>query len=222
MRKCLSAVVSLVGLVVLWAPLARADTITPLFFDGFESDTPDKLNATLVNWWTTSGTVDVLSAGNLCDAAGGLSACLDLDGTSTKAGTMQSKQSFSLQPGAYRLSFDLAGAHRRWLGSASNTVNVSFGGFYSEAFTMLRYDPFETFTRDILVASPGTANIVFAHEGADWIGILLDNVSLSHVVFDIPEVPEEPDVIPTPEPATWTLLAAALGLVALRYRRLRT
>jgi hypothetical protein len=41
-------------------------------------------------------------------------------------------------------------------------------------------------------------------------------------VFDIPEVPEEPNVIPTPEPATWTLLGAALALVALRYRRTLT
>jgi hypothetical protein len=205
----------------LFVPLARADTITPLFFDGFENDTPDKLNATLVNWWTTSGAVDVLGAGNLCGTAGGLSNCLDLDGTSSKAGTIQSKESFAVGPGAYRLSFDLAGANRGWLGSASNTVNISFGGFYSEAFTMLQYDPFQTFTRDILVASPGTANIVFDHEGADWIGILLDNVSLSQVVFDIPDVPEEPNVIPTPEPATWTLLGAALGLVALRYRRMR-
>ncbi len=214
----LSLAVALFGFAVLLGPgTALADTITPLFSDGFESDTPDVLDAVLNNWTVSSGSVDVLSAGNLCNIAGGTSNCVDLDGTGRSAGTIWSKQTFAVGAGTYRLTFDLAGANRPWLGSESNTVNVSFGGYFAEDFTMFRNDPFQTITRDILIGGPGTANIVFSHQGADWIGLLLDNVSLSSVIID---VPDEPNVVPSPEPATWTLLGAALGLIALhRFRK---
>lgn len=213
--KRVSSAVALLGLGFLFVPPVGADTITPLFFDGFEADVPEKLDASLAFWWTMSGSVDTLGAGNLCGPAGGSSQCIDLDGTGSKAGTIQTKQTFAVSPAIYRLSFDLAGANRRWKGSQTNTVTVSFGGYYSEDFTLLQYDPFQTFTRDIMVPSAGAANIVFAHHGADWIGLLLDNVSLSHVIVD---VPNEDNLISTPEPATWTLLGAALGLLALRSR----
>lgn len=204
---------------MLFAPsVARADVITPLFFDGFEADTPETLNATLNGWNTLSGSVDVLGAANLCNQAGIYSICVDLDGTSSKAGNIQSKTLFSVSPGTYRLSFDLAGGTRPWLGAQNNTVTVAFGGYFAEDFTMAMTDPFQTFTRDILVGSNGTANISFNHAGADWIGLLLDNVSLSHVLI----VPDEPNLTHTPEPATWTLMGAALGLLAWRYRRKHT
>jgi PEP-CTERM motif len=222
MRRCGRSVLALLVPAVLLAPAAaRADIITPLFFDNFEADAPDVLNSTLLNWNVTSGAIDVLSSGNICGSAGDPSRCVDLDGTGKSAGTIQSKQSFTLDPGLYRLTFDLAGANRIWTGSASNTVTVSLGGYFSEDFTLFRYDPFQTFTRDINVGSSGPVNIVFNHHGADWIGLLLDNVSLSNVVIEVPDViPDEPDdVIPTPEPGTWQLIAPALGLLAWRFRK---
>jgi hypothetical protein len=210
-------VFALLALAIALRPeAARGDIITPMFYDGFETDKGDVLNSTLVNWNVTSGSIDVLTAGNLCVGAGDNTTCVDLDGTGKLAGTMETKQTFALDPGTYRLSFDLAGANRMWPGSESNTVNVSLGSFYSEAFTMLQYDPFQTITRDITVAGAGVGKIVFNHLGNDWIGLLLDNVSLAHVVV---EVPDEPEVIPTPEPGSWELLTAALGLVAWRFRK---
>jgi hypothetical protein len=187
-----------------------------MFFDNFEADTADVLSAGLLKWNVTAGSIDVLSAGNLCGPAGSYSHCVDLDGTGKSAGTIESKQTFGVGAGVYRLTFDLAGANRKWPGSESNTVTVSFGEFFSEDITLLQYDPFQTFTRDINILGPGLANITFNHHGADWIGLLLDNVSLSSVII---EVPEEPNVIPTPEPASWALLGAGLSLVAFRLRR---
>ncbi len=208
--------------ILLASVVARADTITPLFFDSFDAEAPDVLNSSLVHWNVARGAIDVLSAGNVCAAAGGLSQCVDLDGTGSSAGMIQSKDLFALDPGIYRLSFDLAGANRTWTGSASNTVTVSFGEYFSEDFTMARYDPFQTISRDINVGSAGFANIVFDHHGGDWIGLLLDNVSLASVVVDDPGdviIPDDPDVIPTPEPGTWELILPALGLLGWRFRK---
>lgn len=219
MRRRVCSVVALLVLAVLMAPgAARADIITPMFFDGFEADTADVLNSTLINWNVTSGSIDVLSAGNLCGPSGNYSTCVDLDGSGALAGTIQTKQTFAVDPGLYRLSFDLAGANRKWYGSASNTVTVSLGSYFSESFTLLQWDPFQTFTRDITVANVGGAKIGFSHQGNDWIGLLLDNVSLAHVIV---EVPEEPEIIPTPEPGSWELFASALGLVFWRFRKNR-
>ena len=211
-RVC-SAVV-LLALAVLIAPgTARGDIITPMFFDGFEGDTPDVLNSTLLKWNVVSGSIDVLSAGNLCGPSGNYSNCVDLDGSGAMAGTIETKQTFALDEGIYRLSFDLAGANRKWAGSLSNTVSVSFGSYFTEDITMLQYDPFQTFTRDIIVDSVGTAKINFSHHGSDMIGLLLDNVALVHVV------PDEPQVIPTPEGGSWELLVSMVGLAGWGFRK---
>jgi phage-related protein len=203
--------------MVLAPYAARADVITPLFFDGFDSDTPEVLNATLNNWNIPIGAVDVLKGSNLCAVAGNPSSCVDLDGTRDRAGTITSKTSFAVTAGTYRLSFDLAGANRPWMGVQHNTVDVSFGDYYSEEITKAMNDPFETYTRDVLVGVDGVVNIGFAHRGADWVGLLLDNVSLSHVLI-VPDVPNEVPV-ETPEPATWTLLGGTLALLAWRFRK---
>jgi hypothetical protein len=40
-------------------------------------------------------------------------------------------------------------------------------------------------------------------------------------VIEVPDVVEEPNVIETPEPASWVLVASMLGLVGWRFRRNR-
>jgi hypothetical protein len=132
---------------------------------------------------------------------------------------------FDLQPGnTYRLTFDLAGAHRPWKGSESNTVYISLGYYFSTFHTMGRWDPFQTFVHDFTVDDPGLANLKFDHMGNDHVGLLLDNVSLSMVVPDGPIIvdpPEQPEVVPVPEPGTWSLFAAGLGILAWRRRNTR-
>jgi hypothetical protein len=205
-------VAALLALAILIAPgPARGDIITPVFWDGFEGDQGDVLNSTLLKWNVTSGSVDVLSAGNLCGPSGNYSNCVDLDGTGALSGTMQTKQTFALDATTYRLSFDLAGSNRPW-GSAYDSVTVTLGNYYSETFTLFRTDPFQTFVRDIALANVGSAKIGFAHQGNDMIGLLLDNVSLSRITYD-------DIVIPTPEPGAWELLfAAVMGLAIWRFR----
>jgi hypothetical protein len=216
MRNHLLGVLAALSLTVLIAPsTARGDTITPIFFDGFEADTGDVLDATLVKWNIVSGSVDVLSAGNLCGPAGSYSNCVDLDGSGALAGTIQTKATFSLDPGTYRLSFDLAGANRRWTGSKDNTVVVSLGSYFLQALTPLQWDPFQTYSYDINIANPGGAKIGFSHSGSDWIGLLLDNVSLAKVTFDQPEVIPTP----TPESGAWELTLAVMGLAAFGFRK---
>jgi hypothetical protein len=213
MRHRVYSFIAVVALAVVIAPTAaRGDIITPMFFDGFEADTADVLDASLSKWNITSGSVDVLSAGNLCGPSGNYSNCVDLDGTGATAGTMATKTTFSLQEGTYLLSFDLAGANRKWPGSTGNTVTVSLGSYYSQAFSPNQYDPFQTYSALIVVDNPGNAKIGFNHNGSDWIGLLLDNVSLSHVVI-------EDEVIPTPEHGAWELGIAMLGLAAWRFRK---
>lgn len=207
MNHRIFGVVALLVLAAWMAPgPARADTITPIFFDGFEGDAADVLDATLLKWNVVSGSVDVLSGGNLCGPAGNYSKCLDLDGTGSMAGTIETKSIFNLEAGLYRLSFDLAGANRKWPGSTDNTVTVSLGSYFLEAFSPLQWDPFVTFTRDIFVDTTGTAKIKFSHSGADWIGLLLDNVKLSRV---------EQEIVPTPEGGAWELTIALLGVAAV-------
>jgi hypothetical protein len=209
--RCCS-VVALLALAILIAPgPARGDIITPVFWDGFEGDQGDVLNSTLLKWNVTSGSIDVLSAGNLCGPSGNYSNCVDLDGTGALSGTMQTKQTFALDATTYRLSFDLAGSNRPW-GSAYDSVTVTLGNYYSETFTLFRTDPFQTFVRDIALANIGSGKIGFATQGNDMMGLLLDNVSLSRITFD--EV-----IIPTPEPGAWELLlSAVMGLAIWRFR----
>jgi len=216
MRNYCFGLIGALALVLSFAPsTAQAETITPVFFDGFEGDVGDVLDSSLAKWNVTAGSVDVLSAGNLCGNAGHYSNCVDLDGTGDMAGTIETKQAFSVSPGTYRLSFDLAGANRKWSGSVFNTVVVSFGSYFSQALTPYQWAPFETYTYDIEVADVNSTKIGFSHGGSDWIGLLLDNVSLSKVTFDEPPT----EVIRTPEPGAFEVIALLVGLAVFRFRK---
>jgi hypothetical protein len=203
----------------LLALQAPAETITTLFSDDFEAETPNKLNALLTKW-NVYGSVDVLANGNLCDTAGSPSNCVDLDGTNPAGGAIETKNAFTMGPGLYRLIFDLAGSQRVFGSSPStDTVTVTAGSYFFEDFTLFYTDPFQTFTRDFLVPGSDSVKLRFQHQGSDQIGLLLDNVWLMSVVPD-PDGPEDPDGPPAvPEPGTLWLLASGLGLVLWRLRR---
>lgn len=125
------------------------------------------------NWEIIEGTVDLIGSG-FWDFFPEHGLYLDLDGSTMTAGTMQSAQPLSLEPGAYRFSFELAGSP---LGGR-NTVVVSVGSVYTETFTLDSSEPFVLIERRLVVIQPTSARIRFAHRGGDNKGLLLDNVRL--------------------------------------------
>ena len=183
-------------LSLLGSELAKAQTV--LLDDDFQADvpfvgsSPDGIpQPDFINWSVIEGegTVDLLSnvAFNLlcADALGILDPsdmqCVDLDGTTNNAGTMETKETFNLLPGTVRLMFDLAGSQRN-LFVEPNTVTVSLstggGSVFSKDFFKVFSDPCETITEDIALTAPTAATLIFDHAGGDNVGLLLDNVKL--------------------------------------------
>jgi len=143
------------------------------------------------NWNVSDGTVDLLNANH-----GGFEDLtlygmfIDLDGTAPtpNAGRMESKTTFIFDPDyTYYLSFDLAGSHTKWGLQQKNTVNVSLGNIYNKEITLDTPEPFQTFQHNFNVASTTNANMIFDHQGGDWTGLLLDNITITST--PIPDAP---------------------------------
>lgn len=149
------------------------------------------------------GSVDLIPVGKDFDLQPGNGFYVDLDGTSgngnNPAGQLTSKASFG--PGAYTLTFDLAGNLR---GAPTQKTTVSLGD-WSVDLTPAANAGFglETFTFTTTVAG----NLVFTENGpSDQQGNLLDNVNLTSAA---------------PEPASWALMIGGLGLTGFALRRRR-
>ena len=184
-------------LSLLGSELAKAQTV--LLDDDFQADVPfggsnpDGLpQPDFIKWSVIEGTVDLLSDdptfgfNSLCAAALGIPVtsdmqCVDLDGTTNNAGTMETKETFNLLPGTVQLMFDLAGSQRN-LFVEPNTVTVSLstvgGSVFSKDFFKAFDDPFETITENIALTEATAATLIFDHAGGDNVGLLLDNVKL--------------------------------------------
>ncbi len=172
-----------------------------IFSDNFDAEVASStINYNFfANWDVTDGSVDIISNGGYgITCFGNTGNCVDLDGTTSNAGLLTTKQSFDLSPGVYELTFALSGSQRS---GDANSVNVSLGTIFSETFTKLTSDPFELITRNIVVESAISARIQFAHVGGDNIGLILDNVVLSSV--------------PIPA-AGWLFLSGILGIYGFK------
>ena len=155
----------------------------------------------LANWDVTEGSVDLIG-NSFFDFFPPNKLYLDLDGSTSNAGRIESKTTFSFNQGEIvELKFDLAGSQR----GGTNSVNVSLGSLFSEVFTLDSSDPFTTITRSFTVASTTSAELIFDHQGADNIGLLLDNVKLS-INRDTPSTS-----VPEPTSALGILAVGALG-----------
>ncbi len=127
------------------------------------------------NFTVTDGTVDLIG-NNLYDLYPGNGLYVDLDGTSGQAGVLTTKQSFNLTPGTYNLKFSLGGSQR----GDTNIVDVSLGSVFSKTYTLASSDPLTPITEALTVSSPTTASLSFHNRGGDYLGAILDNVSLSN------------------------------------------
>jgi hypothetical protein len=125
-------------------------------------------------WNVVDGCVD-LHGNGFFDVQPGNGLYIDLDGTCDKAGTVETKAAYDLEPGTYVLEFWLAGNQQK---DTPDSVVVSLGEVFREEIRLNRNEQFKLFTREITVNQPTSAKIRFAHAGADRQGILLDLLRL--------------------------------------------
>ena len=193
-------------------------TATPVvvFQDDFNAETgsgqgasgQSKTNYTAFAQWTVSnGSVDLIANGDFgVDCIGGAGKCVDLDGATSDAGVLTSVV-LNLAAGSYDFSFQLSGTDSGFTQTAAgtpNVVDVSIGGLFVTSITVNRGDPFATYGGSFNVLAPASVSIVFANQGGDNFGAMLDAVKLEMV----------------PEPGTVALLALGIGgLGAIRRRR---
>lgn len=173
---------------------------TPLFSDNFDSYGATQFNWTppaLSGWTVSGGTIDLIAAGP--PIFPGLGSYVDLDGSSLSSGLLSN--SVSLVGGTtYTLSFDLAGSHQ----GSTETVNINFGSTVA-SYSLNSADAFSTLTLNFTPGSNGSYGISYLNVGGDNVGASLDNVSVSAV----------------PEPETYAMLLAGLGLVGFMSRSRR-
>lgn len=178
-----------------------------IFFDNFDSENGGngQLNYTgFANWNVTKGSVDLIGNG-FFDLFPGHGLYVDMDGTTSQSGRIETKVPFLLSPGfTYTLQYDLAGNNR---GAPANTVQISLGGF-SVTHVLPTTLPFTTFTDVFTVGAPIAGNLIVDQidNNNNRLGALLDNVSLSAVVIPVP-------------PTVFMLGSGLLGLMALGWRK---
>ncbi len=195
-KKILIAIVF--GIIGFWANMVCAAI---LFEDDFNSENggaPTLNYSGFINWDLTDGSVDLIGNGYY-DFYPDEGLYIDLDGSTSNAGRLESKVTFELNPGIYVLEFDLAGHSSR----GPNTLNISIGSVFEESITSTETNSvLTTYSHSFNVLEAATGKITFDHSGGDNQGITLDNVSLSS------EVP-----IPS---GVWLLCTGLIGLVGIR------
>ncbi len=189
---------------MLWNGSAMAALI---FADDFNSENGGNGQSNysnFANWTVSDGSVDLVGGSYFPSLAyDGLS--IDLDGTTSDAGIMTSRE-LAVEPGhTYLLSFDISG-NRRYYGSDTVSVAVT-NSDYQEEFTLNWDIDWHNITRPVTITSGTTSQIVFSNAGGDNQGALLDNVSFSSAA-------------PVPLPATVMLLGPGIiGLFSFRFKK---
>jgi len=189
--------------VALLASLAFGSSFAqaaPVFSDNFDSYT-GQLNWPGAGGWSVSdGTVDIIPVNGQFDFLPGNGNYVDLDGSTSNAGLFTNSVSL-LAGNTYTLSFDLAGNAR----GGSETVDVFFGTS-SSTLVLNQNDPFQTYSLSFSAITSGVVSFGFQNQGGNNIGALLDNVTVAAV----------------PEPDTYAMVLAGLGLMGFVARRRKT
>ncbi|MBO9575640.1 MAG: PEP-CTERM sorting domain-containing protein [Sphingobium sp.] len=180
----------------------------------------------------TDGTVDLVKTpgfGIIC--AGGAGSCVDLDGSTSDAGVLNSASSYAFTAGdIVALSFAISGNQRagaadNWgvqFDVASPTALLDWGYVYGGSTVHLGPHgpltwanltqqglaadaPFTDITFFIQPDANGSLTFKFWTDGGDNIGPILDNVSL--------------DISAVPEPASWALMIGGFAIAGAAMRR---
>ncbi len=188
------------AILMFWAP----QTASAGFVDNFELNP----NAGDVGGLDGSNTIWVVTP--TLDVAGpmygGLSchsgtSCIDMDGTGQMAGSL--KTMFATMVGAtYTANFWIGGSQRNFLGPDAVTVN--FGTAIPLVVTTPQGDTSWTMYTMSFVGDGNNHWLEFVGQGADNVGVLLDDVELADNSV--------------PEPATFALIGGGLVLLGLKRR----
>ena len=139
--------------------------------------------SSFANWTVPDGSVDLIGYG-FYDFLPGNGLYIDMDGSTSKAGTMTTKTSFDFEPGVtYTLSYDLAGNHRN---ADFEQVIVSLGTILNDSHSLAQNAPWTLYSQTFTVDSATIAKLSFEGVGGDNRGMLLDNVNVSSSVVPVP------------------------------------
>jgi len=158
--------------------LPPADPATILIVSDFDNEN----GGVGQNNWTdleqynlVDGCIDLHGNGHF-DVQPGNGIYIDMDGTCNRAGTIESKEVYLLEPGeTYLFEVWLAGNNR---GRPTDTMDVTIGTAFSERFILEANEKFRLYTRDFGVPEPTEARIRLRHFGRDNHGILVDLIRL--------------------------------------------
>lgn len=221
MRK----IVSIISALAIMATISMSANAVLLFEDNFDQDVIDAggtvLNFNDLNNWTVdSGTIDLISDPNRfgIGCAGGTGGCVDIDGSTSNAGRLVSREVFSITIGTF-YNFYIGHSGNQRGGADDNflvqfldatTLDVVAGTGFSDIASDqgfvgggTGYDPQTTFLARLAIEGLGNDNV----------GAIIDNVRLCT------DGDCAPDVVSVPEPSTFGL--AFLGLIGLGMARRR-
>ncbi|SLN77143.1 PEP-CTERM sorting domain-containing protein [Oceanibacterium hippocampi] len=208
MRR-ISRIVGGIALAVGIATGAQAGVIFSDNFDGVADGNEGRSRMSDLNWlgddnWSIfDGTVDIVyNSDYSINCLGDDGNCVDLDGSTGKAGGLQTA-ALALAPGSYTLEFWLSGNQRTRSG---DKVIVALGDLFSKEIEVEGNQSWTRYSFEITVTDATSASLRISGVGGDNIGALLDQVSLST------EVPEPPFLI---------LFMLGIGLLVFAVRRRR-
>lgn len=165
------------GEVPLAPSLVEVDPATVVFIDDIDEENNGVgiYNWTnFTDWNVVDGCVD-LHGNGFHDVQPGKGLYIDLDGSCVRAGTIESKTEFVLEPGNYILEFWIAGNQRI---DDADTVIVSLGSLFQEEMVVQRRSAFQLRVRNISVPARTAARLRFQNLGGDDRGALIDLVRL--------------------------------------------